>query len=253
MLTVIILKILVVVSYLGMLLVNYLANSLPLNNRSTGEISDMYPTLFTPSGFTFSIWAIIYLFLGLFVFKIVSMPLSEIETNSLLPIMIIFILSSIFNMVWLFLWHYDLIGLSTIAMIGLLITLLLGYMMISNQSIILKTPFSLYAAWISVALIANIAIFLVKGEFSGFGIKPEIYTVIIIIVAGAIGVATIFQMKDLLFGFVFLWALFGILMRHINILNNQYPMITYSIIFSMLALSTTLIYQFIQNQYQLYS
>jgi hypothetical protein len=252
MLTAIILKILVVISYFGMLLVNYLANSLPLNNRSTGEISDMYPTLFTPSGFTFSIWAIIYLFLGLFVFRIIFMPIDEIQTNSLIPIMVVFIVSSLLNITWLFLWHYDKIGLSTIAMIGLLVTLLVGYMLISNQSIIIRTPFSLYAAWISVALIANISIFLVKSDFSGFGIKPEVYTALIIIVAGIIGIVTIFQMEDLLFGLVFMWALFGILMRHINVLNHQYPIIIYSIVFTMIALSTTLIYQFIQNQYHFY-
>lgn len=253
MLTLIILKIAMVIFYVGMLFVNYLANALPLNNRPTGEISDMYPTLFTPSGFTFSIWAIIYLLLGVFVFKILLMPLSEIESTGLSAIMIVFIVSSLFNVIWLFLWHYDYIGLSTVAMLLLLITLLIGYTMLSNQDVLIRAPFSIYAAWISVAFIANIAIFLVKHDFSGFGIKPEIYTLIIILIAAGIGIWTVLEMNDLLFGFVFIWALFGILMRHVNVLNNQYPMVIYGIVFSMTAISITLIYQFIQNQFQLYS
>ncbi len=252
MIWIIILKILMTMFYVGMLVVNYLANALPLNNRSTGEISDAYPTLFTPSGFTFSIWGIIYIFLGIFVFKVLFMSIDSIETGNLAPIMIIFIVSSLFNMIWLFLWHYDLIGLSTIAMIILLVTLIFGYVMISNQSIILKVPFSLYTAWISVALIANISIFLVKNDFNGFGIKPEIYTVAIILIAGIIGILTILRMNDLVFGFVILWALFGILMRHSSELNNQYPMITYTIMFVMTSISLILVYQFIQNQYQIY-
>ncbi|HBG32879.1 MAG TPA: hypothetical protein DDW82_04010, partial [Acholeplasmataceae bacterium] len=62
-----ILKALVVAAYLGMLYMNYLANARPLNNRMTGEVSDAYPTLFTPTGLTFSIWGIIYVMLGIYV------------------------------------------------------------------------------------------------------------------------------------------------------------------------------------------
>ena len=47
----------------GMLMMNYLANSLPLNNKTTGQLSDAYPNLFVPAGITFSIWGIIYLLL----------------------------------------------------------------------------------------------------------------------------------------------------------------------------------------------
>lgn len=242
---IIVMKVLMVLFYVGMLSVNALANTIPFNNRSTGEISDAYPTLFTPSGFTFSIWGIIYIFLGVFVVKVLFMTADSIEAQTLMPIMVVFVISSIFNMIWLFLWHYDYIGLSTIAMIILFIALLYGYLNISNNDFLLKIPFSLYTAWISVALIANISIFLVKNDFSGFGIKPEIYTMLIILVAGAIGIATVLRMQDAVFGIVFLWALFGILMRHMNELNNQYPVVTYSIMFSMVCLFTSLVYQLV--------
>ena len=57
-------KALVVITYLAMVITNYLANALPLNGRRTGDISDAYPSLFTPAGITFSIWGVIYLLLG---------------------------------------------------------------------------------------------------------------------------------------------------------------------------------------------
>ena len=60
-------KALVVVTYIAMVAVNYLANALPLNGRRTGEVSDAYPSLFTPAGLTFSIWGVIYLLLALHV------------------------------------------------------------------------------------------------------------------------------------------------------------------------------------------
>ena len=47
--------------------INYLAALIPLGLGNTGEISDLYPNLFVPAGITFSIWAVIYLFLGAFI------------------------------------------------------------------------------------------------------------------------------------------------------------------------------------------
>ena len=42
-------KALVAVTYLAMVAMNFLANALPLNGRRTGDISDAYPSLFTPA------------------------------------------------------------------------------------------------------------------------------------------------------------------------------------------------------------
>jgi len=47
-------------SLAGVLYVNYLAVALPMAGRTPADVSGMYPTLFTPAGFTFGIWGIIY-------------------------------------------------------------------------------------------------------------------------------------------------------------------------------------------------
>ncbi|MBK7809280.1 MAG: hypothetical protein IPJ51_23795 [Saprospiraceae bacterium] len=52
-----------IISVVVALTLNFLAVSLPLNNKTTGELSDAYPNYFVPAGFTFSIWGIIYLLL----------------------------------------------------------------------------------------------------------------------------------------------------------------------------------------------
>ena len=39
--------------FAGMLVMNYLANALPLNNKTTGELSDSFPNLFVPAGLLF--------------------------------------------------------------------------------------------------------------------------------------------------------------------------------------------------------
>jgi hypothetical protein len=59
-------RFIVLLTYIYMVGMNALATTLPLNGQSTNEISDRYDTLFAPIGFTFSIWGVIYLLLGVY-------------------------------------------------------------------------------------------------------------------------------------------------------------------------------------------
>src|SRR5699024_4078494 len=61
--TSVLLRVAIVVTYVIMIAANALANILPLNGQTTGELSDKYGNLFAPAGFTFSIWSLIYLLL----------------------------------------------------------------------------------------------------------------------------------------------------------------------------------------------
>lgn len=252
MISVVVLKVLVAVLFVTMLVVNYLANKLPFNQRTTGAISDSYPSLFTPAGITFSIWGVIYLFLGLYVFQTLFTSQQDIINTFQEPLMIVFILSSLLNILWLFMWHYDFIFLSTLTMILFLSTLIYGYLLIPNSYTIIKTPFSLYTAWVSVALIANVTILLVKHDFKGFGIKPEIILMIILFVATIIGGTTVLYMKDLIFGFVFLWAFFGILIKHIVEYKRKYPSVINALFGFAFIMAAILVFQLIQNSFQLY-
>ena len=42
------------------IIVNGLANLLPIGGKNTAELSDNIPNLFVPAGITFAIWGIIY-------------------------------------------------------------------------------------------------------------------------------------------------------------------------------------------------
>ena len=63
-----VLPILNIIFLIAVLIINYLANALPINNLNTGQISDKFGVLFKPAGYAFSIWGLIYL--GLLVFVI---------------------------------------------------------------------------------------------------------------------------------------------------------------------------------------
>lgn len=230
--------------YVFMIVMNFLANSLPLGGINTGQVSFNYPNLFQPSGFTFSIWGIIYLLLGAYLvyqFQIFfGSGISSVDRN----INILFGISSILNVLWLFSWHYQRIGLSTIIMILLLITL--GYIVLvfPNVSVISRIAFSVYFGWISVATIANITIYLVKLGFPSDQIISIILTVIVLIVGLLIGLLMIFLKRNISFGLVFIWAYFGILMRHLSKseFDYRYPLITMTTIISLVILLSGIIY-----------
>jgi hypothetical protein len=196
--------------------VNALASSLALNGRTTAEVSDLYPTLVTPAGYVFAIWGLIYVLLLVFV-VFQALP-SQREKPFLKQINVLFVLSSIFNVSWLFLWHYDQIVLSVALMFGLLASLIAVYLRlgIGKTSVTLKEkvfvhlPFSVYLGWITVASIANVAAALVSIQWDGFGLANDAWAVLVIAVALLITLAVIATRKDVAYSLVLVWALIGI-------------------------------------------
>ena len=96
-------KYLNILFFIGMVVMNYLANALPLNNHKTGELSDAYPNLFVPAGITFSIWGLIYLLLTGFVI----VQFTEGGKVAASSIGWFFIISCVFNSLWIVCWHYE--------------------------------------------------------------------------------------------------------------------------------------------------
>ena len=219
-----------------MVFVNFLANSLPINNRSTGAISDAYPNLFAPAGLTFSIWGLIYLLLaGYVLYQFISFgkERGQKKEGLLKKINIFFIATSIANISWIFAWHYDFIGLSVLIMAVLLILLikiadiLRVEKMTSLEKLFISTPFSVYFGWITVAAIANITVFLVSINWNGFGIADFIWTSIILVVGSLIGILRMRKDKNIAYGFVLIWAYLGILLKHLSAggFGGKYPSI----------------------------
>jgi uncharacterized membrane protein (Fun14 family) len=143
---------------------------------------------------------------------------SQREKPFLKQTSVLFILSGVFNVVWLFLWHYGQIVLSVAPMFALLASLTAVYLRlgIGKTSVTLKEkvcvhlPFSVYLGWITVASIANVAAALVSVQWGGFGLANETWAVLVIAVALLITLAVIATRKDVAFSLVLVWALIGI-------------------------------------------
>lgn len=224
-------------AYVAMVVVNFLANSLPINNRSTGDISNAYPNLFAPAGLTFSIWGLIYLLLaGYVVYQFINS--SQKSKELFYKINPLFIITSILNILWIFAWHYDYIGLSVIIMAALLIFLIKIANIIRIQKfswqekLFIWAPFSIYFGWITVAAIANITVFLVSINWNGFGISDYIWTSIILLVGAIIGILRMNKDKNVAYGLVLVWAYLGILLKHLSStgFNGEYQSVIATVI-----------------------
>lgn len=220
-------RILVPLAYVGILMVNYLANALPLGGRDTGVISDSYPNLFAPAGYAFAIWGLIYTLLGIYVvyqFSRTSDKLIE-KVNK------IFLINALLNMAWIFAWHYDVIWLSVVIMLGLLVTLiriadfLRDAKLTPRERYLVRLPFSIYFGWITVATIANVTIFLVSLGWNGFGFSESFWTVAVLLVGTIIGVWRAIRDRSIPYALVLVWAYGAILSKHLSAsnFNSTYP------------------------------
>jgi len=229
-----ILKLLVVVTFIIMVTVNALSAMLPLNGITPGEVSDSYPNLFAPAGITFSIWGLIYLLLAahtLYQLGLFRGKDKNVNDELLHKTGIVFSASSLVNTAWIFSWHYRIIPLSMVLMVFLLICLIEIVTNINAQSLSLREkfliclPFSVYFGWITVATIANATTLLVSVGWNGFGLPEATWTVVILAVGALIGTATLLRFNSIAYGLVLVWAFAGILIKHTTAsgYSNQYP------------------------------
>jgi len=218
----IILQIFNVLSFILVIIVNGLSNALPLNGRTAGEISDSLPSFFTPAGYTFSIWGLIYLaLLGYTIYQ--ALP-TQRERSYQRAIGWLFVVSSIANAAWIFAWHYGFYTLSIFLMISLLASLISIYSRLrigipgQNTSktdlFLIHVPFSLYLGWISVATIANIASVSAYLGWNGFGLDGTVWSAIMMFIVVVVAGLLLFTRRDFAYAGVLVWALFGIRAAH---------------------------------------
>lgn len=230
------------IAYILVVTVNGLANALPLNGQTTGEISNRLNVLFTPAGYVFSIWGLIYLLLGIWVIR--QFPKSRRELPIYQETSGLFVLSSILNSLWIFMWHYEFFGLSVIVMLLLLFTLIRLYinLKVADASFFDLLPFSVYLGWISVATIANISYYLTYIDWDGFGISDTIWTFLLLIIATILALYFLKSEQDWIYPLVFVWAFIGIGVKN---QNGDVPLVVYSsYVLAALILIVTLLYAF---------
>lgn len=213
-----------IIAVAALVVMNILANALPLNGKGTGDISDNIkpPVLFTPAGYVFAIWGLIYI--GLIAFGVFQALPSQVSNPRLRKIGYWFALSCLANIGWLFCWHYEQFVLTEIVMVALLLMLIQIYLFLGTgvtdvpnlETWMARVPFSIYLGWISVATVANTAILLVKNGFTLLPFPEALYTLLVMIIALVIAILMATKRNDWVFVLVFVWAFIGIGIRVLN-------------------------------------
>lgn len=244
-------KFLVLFTFVVMVGANALANILPINGITTGAISDSYPNLFAPAGYTFAIWGVIYLALAFAVVRLLFQKDPQFEFVSRW-----FILSNLANTAWIFGWHYRMIPLTAVLIIFVLYSILKIVFRLKGTDnrlfgISQRLPFEIYGGWLLVATVANITTLLVDIGFTGFGISEVIWMLLILAVAWLIVSATVVRVKSFGIGLVLIWAYGGIVSKHISVnpgFDNAYPSVVFTASGLMILMAVLLVILFMRNR-----
>jgi tryptophan-rich sensory protein len=218
-----------------MVFVNYLSNALPINGLNTGQVSANFDNLFTPAGFAFSIWGVIYLLLLVFSLQTIFLKKNIFSKQ----VVVAFIASCILNSLWIFAWHYQQFALSVVIMLGLLASLVVvNKGIISSNSPLARISFGIYLGWICVATIANVTILLVSLNWGGWGIAPYVWATLMIAAGTIIGIVAKFRLSNSFIAFPIAWAFFAIYTRRVE----DFPVIAIAALVGIVALLVSVVY-----------
>ncbi|WP_026691139.1 TspO/MBR family protein [Alteribacter aurantiacus] len=235
-----------VVALLIVLVVNVLSNTVPINGQTAGEISDRLNVLFTPAGYVFSIWSLIYLLLIIWVIRqFFARPADE---EAYANIGYWFIISCFFNVSWLLLFHYEFFLLTMVAMVGLLVSLIVVYrviMLTPHTSFLMRLPFSIYLGWVSVATIVNVGVvFNSLGFEEGLFLSNVAWTILLLVIALLLGLWFTHSFNDPFYSLVLIWAFIGIAIER----QGEYPAIAMTAWACAAILGAYVVYFFLSNK-----
>ena len=203
--------------------INYYSQIYTIQGYRVSDKSEEYNNLFTPAGYAFSIWGLI--FIAILVFAIYQVYKTFVKKQTFDFISQTgwwFALANIANGLWIVAWLSDYTWLSVVVMLVILFSLM---KIVINTNMErwrapVKTiafawwPISIYAGWISVATIANIAAYLSKVGWDGGFLSPEAWTIVLIVIATSLNLILIFTRGMREFAAVGAWALIAIYVRH---------------------------------------
>ena len=196
------------------LAVNALGAAGLINGLSQKQISDMYVTLITPSPSTFSIWGVIYLLLLISLVVMIVKKDDAYYQKAIDRITVLFRISCALNIAWIIAFSFVQIELSVLLIIGFVITLsLICQRLLTLQDRnrwLLPLSFGIYAGWLFIATVVNIAAALVKLKWNGFGMSDEVWAVIVLITAVFLVILVLLKIRNAAFPLPVAWAYLGI-------------------------------------------
>lgn len=247
------LSVLNLASVIVAIVVNYISQIGAIQGNTVSSVSDQYFNLFTPAGYAFSIWGIIYIaLLALGTYQVYQSFVRNSSVEFITQSGYWFVLANLANAAWIFAWLSEMTLLSVFIMLVILISLIKIILNTNMErwdaprSVIAFSwwPISLYAGWISVATIANIAAYLVKIGWRGDPLDEVLWTIIMLVVATVLNLLMIYLRNMREFAVVGVWALMAIFARH----EGEYVSIAYVALIEAIIIFIYIMYHGFKNR-----
>jgi hypothetical protein len=203
------------------LVMNALTGSELFNGSTMADISAKYETLFTPAGYAFSIWGLIYLLLISFTAFQWYSYIKHRQDENLKRTGIWFAVSNLANGFWVAAFLTGSVGLSVVIMLVLLLSLIILTVRLRLEIwdapvriiAFVWWPICIYTGWIIVATVANISTYLVSINWQGGMFSPPAWAVIMIVTASLIYLLLIYFRNMREAAAVGIWALVAIAVK----------------------------------------
>ena len=234
---------------------NTVSSSVGINGNTVGSLSAEYLNLFTPAGYAFSIWGIIFLtqlgLAGFMKYRAFKPSASSDFISTLAPWLIC---TNFFTSLWVLVWLLEWTGASLIVMLIILVSLLMIVVKLdlntAKMSVALRgwvsIPIQIYTGWITVATVANFSAYFAKLGWEGVPLNEIAWTIIMISIATLANLLMLHYRKVYAYGFVGIWSLGAIAVRH----SGAYPSLYYTALAGMVLIGLMILWRFISGRIQ---
>ncbi|MCQ2436972.1 MAG: tryptophan-rich sensory protein [Clostridia bacterium] len=211
------------IAFAVMIAVNGLANLLPIGGNTTAQVSERWPSLFTPAPYTFAIWGVIYALMAIFVLYQWELFDSGMSSRAFREaIGPWFMIGCLLNTAWILCWHLHAIPIALICIIALLVTLFIIEFRLPRDDDrpvtdqLSRIGFHIYTGWIAAATIANAEVLLTKIGISSVGVTGEFRAIAALLLGTVVCILALLIFRKWLMGLAMIWAYVGILVRHLS-------------------------------------
>ena len=189
--------------------------------QDTATISNVVyaRVLITPANYVFIVWALIYL--GMLALGIAQALPNGRNNPRFQSARVPLIVNMAFNFSWIVVWGSLNAPLSLLLIVGQLLSAIWIFRSLeaNRRSLsrgwegFIQFASGAYVAWLTLATVLNASCVMVYYRWDGFGVSDAIWTIVMMVIAAAIGIFEIRVWRTVALSAVFTWAYAGIALR----------------------------------------
>jgi hypothetical protein len=185
---------------------------------SVADVSDAHRTLFTPAGYAFAIWGLIY---GATLLYAVSALLpSQLDVRFHDRVAPWLLATNVLSSLWVACFTTEHFVPSLLIIVATLVCCIAMYSIASDHvlsehlSHFWRLPFGLWMSWLAIATLANLSLTLTAAGVSAWPVSAPVWTAILLVFAGISAVSISALFLDPVVSLVVSWATAAIAVEH---------------------------------------